>query len=151
MNESFEGLNLSPGMAESFISKVSMLQSNLTQSQGKLRTCWKGASFEHLSSAMELEQEKLAELQDHLSRIVRLIGLVNEHIAKKAERIQLEAEISRLYGELTYEKWNEELQRSETRERPGVRAEIRRKEEEVAVINRRLDVIVLEIDATTSV
>lgn len=151
MNESFDDLNLSPGMAEEFIKKVSQLQSNLSQSQSELRSCWVGASFDHLSSAMDQEAEKLAELQEHLSRLVRLITLINEHIAKKARRTALEAEIARLFKELTYETWDEETQRSETHERPEVRAQISRKEDEIAEINRRLDEIVLEIDAVTSI
>ncbi len=151
MNESFDDLNLSPEMAEVFIEKVSTLQSNLSQSQSRLVSCWTGASFDNLSSAIGQEEEKLVELQEHLSRIVRLITLINEHIAKKARRTALEAEIARLYKDLTYETWDEEEQRSETHERPEVRSQISRKEEEVAEINRRLDEIVLEIDAVTSI
>lgn len=151
MNESFEELNLSPSMVEDFISKVSLIQTNLTGTETRLSSCWKGASFNNFSSAVSEEQEKLGSLQELLVRMMKLIELVNEHIQKRRERISLEREIAALYGELTYEEWNEEEQRMETYEREWVRNSINRKEQEVNVLNHRLDQIVLEIDTITLV
>lgn len=151
MNENFEALNLTPSMAEGFISRVSTVQSNLSSAQGVLSASWKGGSFDHLSSAIGMEQDKLAELQDHLVRIRTLIRLVNEHNEKRRKREALKQEISALYGRLTYETKDEITGKTEKHERPEVRASINRKEAEVEEINRRLDQIVVEIDATTSI
>lgn len=151
MNENFGALNLSPSMAESFIGKVEELQSNLLSTQGKLSDSWKGGSFDHLSSAIGMEHDKLAELQDHFVRIRTLIELVNEHNEKRRRREALKQEISDLYGRLTYETKDEITGKTKKHERPEVRDSINRKEAEVEEINRRLDQIVTQIDATTSI
>ena len=151
MNENFEGLNLTPSMAEEFISKVSELQQNLSDAQSTLGAFWKGASFDNLDSAIGTEQGKLSELQGHLDRVVTLINLVNEHNEKRRERDGLKAEIASLYGQLTYEEWNDMTGEMETHENPGVRESINRKEAEVERINRLLDQLVVQIDATTSI
>ncbi len=151
MNENFEGLNLTPSMAEEFIAKVSELQGNLSSAQSTLSTIWKGSSFDNFDSAVGREQDKLTELQGHLDRVVTLINLVNEHNAKRREREALKAEIASLYGQLTYEKMNEETGEMETHENHGVRESINRKEAEVEKINRILDQLVAQIDATTSI
>lgn len=151
MNENFEALNLTPSMAESFIARVSKLQENLSSAQDALSTSWKGGSFDHLSSATVVEQDKLAELQDYLVRIRSLIRLVNEHNEKRRRREALKQEISDLCGRLTYETTDEITGETKKQERPEVRDSITRKEAEVEEINRRLDQIVVEIDAATSI
>ena len=151
MHENFEALNLTPTMAEGFIAKVSKLQESLSSAQGSLSASWKGGSFDHLSSAIGIEHDKLAELQDHLVRIRTLIRLVNEHNEKRRKREALKQEISALHGRLTYETTDEITGETKAHERPEVRESINRKEAEVDEINRRLDQIVVEIDATTSI
>ena len=151
MNENFEALNLTPSMAEEFIAKVSELQGNLSSAESTLSSFWKGASFDNFSSSVGVEQDKLSELQGHLDRVVTLINLVNEHNAKRREREALKAEIASLYGQLTYEEWNEVTGEMETHENPSVRESINRKEAEVERINRLLDQLVTQIDATTSI
>lgn len=151
MNENFEALNLTPNMAEEFIAKVSELQENLASTESTLGSFWKGASFDNFSHSVGLEQDKLSELQSHLDRVVTLINLVNEHNAKRREREALKAEIASLYGQLTYEEWNDTTGEMETHENPAVRESINRKEAEVEAINRLLDQLVAQIDATTSI
>jgi len=151
MNENFEALNLTPSMAENFITRVSKLQENLSSAQSSLSASWKGGSFDHLSSAIGMEHDKLAELQDHLVRIRTVIRLVNEHNEKRKKREALKQEISSLRGRLTYETKDELTGETKKHERPEVRESINRKEAEVEEINQRLNQIVAEIDATTSI
>lgn len=151
MNESFDELNLSTSTVLEFIDKVKLLQNNLTASNERLAAVWIGSSFDNLTTAINLEQDKLKELQDYLVKVMKVIELVNEHNVKRRQRIATEAEISRLYGRLNYEEWDENLGEMVTHERPGVRESIVIKEGEVVALNQRLDQIVSEIDAATVV
>ncbi len=151
MNENFEGINLSPGAVSQFIESTSNLQSDLGTSKSTLSSCWIGGSFDNFSNASEMEQEKLAELQEHLARVVKLIELINEHNEKRRRRDTLKAEIASLRSRMYYTEWDSERGENVTHERPGVRAEIARKEEEVRILNQRLDMIVQEIDSVTSI
>jgi len=147
MNENFEALKLSTSMAEEFITKVTELETNLT----KTGNVWKGSSFDNLSSAIKSEQEKLVELKSYLNRVVKLIGLVNEHNEKRRRRSVLKKEIAELYPRLKYKVYSKSKHKEVTRERPEIRAKIDRREAEVEAINRRLDQLVNEIDSTTSI
>lgn len=151
MNENFEGINLSPGAVSEFIESTSNLQTDLENSKSTLSSCWIGGSFDNFSKACNMEQEKLAELKGHLDRVVRLIELINEHNEKRRRRDALKAEIAALRSRMYYTEWDSERGENVTHERPGVRAEIARKEEEVRRLNERLDQIVQEIDSVTSI
>lgn len=151
MNENFEGINLSPGAVSEFIESTSNLQTDLENSKSTLSSCWIGGSFDNFSKACDMEQEKLAELKGHLDRVVRLIELINEHNEKRRRRDALKAEIASLRSRMYYTEWDSEKGENVTHERPGVRSEIARKEEEVRRLNERLDQIVQEIDSVTSI
>lgn len=151
MNENFEGINLSPGAVSEFIESTSNLQTDLENSKSTLSYCWIGVSFDNFSKACDMEQEKLAELKGHLDRVVRLIELINEHNEKRRRRDALKAEIASLRSRMYYTEWDSEKGENVTHERPGVRSEIARKEEEVRRLNERLDQIVQEIDSVTSI
>ena len=151
MNENFESINLSPGAVSEFIESTSNLQTDLENSRSTLSSYWIGGSFDNFSEACDMEQEKLAELKGHLDRVVRLIELINEHNEKRRRRDALKAEIAALRSRMYYTEWDSERGENVTHERPGVRAEIARKEEEVRRLNERLDQIVQEIDSVTSI
>ena len=151
MNENFEALKLSTSMAEEFITKVTELETNLTKTEGVLGNVWKGSSFDNLSSAIKSEQEKLVELKSYLNRVVKLIGLVNEHNEKRRRRSVLKKEIAELYPRLKYKVYSKSKHKEVTRERPEIRAKIDRRVAEVEAIYRRLDQLVNEIDSTTSI
>lgn len=151
MNENFGDISLSPGAVSEFIEKTSNLQAELGTSKSTLGSCWIGSSYDNFSKAEEMEQEKLAELKEHLASVVKLIELINEHNEKRIRRDALKAEIAALRARMYYTEWDSEKNENVTHERPGVRAEIARKEEEVRILNERLDAIVMEIDSVTSI
>lgn len=151
MNENFGEINLSSGEVANFMEEASKLSIELGISKSNLGSCWVGSSFDNFSSSEEKEQEKIAELLEHLMKVSQLIELINEHNEKRMRRDSLKQELVGLRDKLYYTEWDEEKQENVTKEDSEVRTKITRKEEEVKELNQRLDQIVVEIDSVTSI
>lgn len=150
MNESFEEIQLSLSVVDSFVEKVKGIQTNLASSKQEFASSWEGSTRVHLDEAITLEDTKLEELLARLASMKNLLSLIEQHNATRKRREQLYADIRNLEGQLYYTVYDEETGESHQEERPGIRDSINRKRGEVEEANRLLDQLVQEIDQVTS-
>ena len=62
MNESFEEIQLSPSVVDSFVEKVKEIRTNLSSSKQEFASSWEGSTRVHLDEAVRLDDTKLEEL-----------------------------------------------------------------------------------------
>ena len=74
VNESFEEIQLSPSVVDSFVEKVKGIQTNLASSKQEFASSWEGSTRVHLDEAITLEDTKLEELLARLASMKNLLS-----------------------------------------------------------------------------